>query len=108
VRNFLLGHIFAIQIAVAALEIRGAADFSWQIAILIITSGLVPIAAWALRSPHPPSPTKALQREAQPISGKGHSKPRVPYISPYVVTFDDQGVVVDIGGEKRDPSCGPT
>jgi hypothetical protein len=104
VRNFLLRHSIAIQIGLAALMAAGgaAAGFprSATVFAIAVVAGLIGI--WELRSPQPPPSPRAIRRASKLLARNMNSRPSGSYVSPYVVTFDDEGVVVDVGRKKRE------
>jgi hypothetical protein len=99
VRNFLLRHIFAVQLVLGAvLGAAGAAaglSRAVTVSVLALAAGLAAI--WMQRSPLPPPSKQKLLRASQHLR-----KPRAAYVSPYVVRFSDEGVVVTIGDKKSE------
>ena len=79
-----------------------AAGFSWGVTVFLVAlvAGLIGI--WEVRQPPPPPSKRQMRRASRLLTRKTSSRWRRRYVSPYVVTFDDEGVTVDIGGKKRE------
>ena len=97
-------HSFALQVVLAVLLGMGGAAAGLSRGVTVFTVAVVAavIGIWEVGQPLPPPTKRQMRKTSRLLTGKKNSWWRRAYVSPYVVSFDNQGVVVNIGNKKRE------
>jgi hypothetical protein len=79
-----------------------AAGLSRSVTVCAVAVVAALIGIWEVNQPPPPLSKRQMRKLSRLLSRKTSSRWHRRYVSPYVVSFDDEGVAVDIGGKKRE------